>query len=876
MANPTPSEIKRLAQFLPFDNPTFGNPDFEAAPHRILIARLSPLRDVDRSLPHLFLFQEARRALPDAYIDLVFFPSAAERDLFDQQNVPYLTGIQSRRSAREFDVVLISNSYTLELVNLPYLLIHSHIPLFSSQRGPEYPTIILGGSNGMAAQAVIRDDGDSLVDGIFFGEGEGRVGELITRLQEIRTEGKDLVALHIPGFWAAASPRQASKAVLHTPKPEWVPTTYPILNTPEADTASLQINYGCPAFCAFCFEGYDRKPYREMSLPDILPVAYQLKRSQGIEEVSLYSFSVNAHSDIIALLPELHRLFDRVTLKSQRVDILQNTPGLLEAEIAADKHSFTLGIEGISARMRSWLCKSLVTDEITGLLERLLGNPIRRIKLFYLLTGHESEADVDEFRAFVKQLKHLRRSRNRRVRIVFSFGLLVRMPFTPLRYDRLFLDQEAWRPLIGLIKSACETNGFEFRLAFDWPAYCTTQVLALGGCWLIEPLVTLAQKGYFFDTTLPPDYWDEFRSWMERTGHWNSAFLGEKDEDYSFALDWVASDPSAEFLYRQYQNAQAGQDSGYCLGSHCLGCGACRDEEQRQAILQHRIHRPESKVIPTQLPEIVARKRRLQPVYARLRMEPWLAGVLPEFLNRVVFRELGQRFPELVDLLLSVRESLFTHPNLAGRFPAVNGEMVFALKGWDAEALYHVLSDRRKRSGWAFEIVGPAEGFSPGQFTRLHLDVHLPAQIFPDPRARLEEYLRAVYLPYSLQRERERLRFNLPEKALKKKLLFGGFIEPYNAGTESGLFASLDIGQVQSGGLAADVWQARRVPLCPLSGLRDPMVAHRSQFNVNFSILLNVCIMGASTTVVGKPDCGYERDIREIRPFVSFVMRKSR
>ena len=69
----SPDQIKRFQQvepFLPLDNPTFGNPDFEAAAYRVLIARLSPFRDVDRSLPHLFLFHEVRRALSQAHIDL--------------------------------------------------------------------------------------------------------------------------------------------------------------------------------------------------------------------------------------------------------------------------------------------------------------------------------------------------------------------------------------------------------------------------------------------------------------------------------------------------------------------------------------------------------------------------------------------------------------------------------------------------------------------------------------------------------------------------------------------------------------------------------------------------------------------------------------
>jgi radical SAM superfamily enzyme YgiQ (UPF0313 family) len=815
--------LEQIEPFLPFDNPTFGNPEFEGATYRVLIARLSPLRDVDRSIPHLFLFQEVRQALPDAFIDLAFFPTAAQRERFERDDVPFLLGTQSLRSADEFDLILISNAYTLELINLPYLLTRSGIPLFSSQRGPERPIIILGGSNALATQAIIREDGDSLVDGIFFGEGEGLVSRLVRFLQQHRSMDKqellERAAQETPGFWAAGSFHTTTKAIC-TPDATFLPVEYPILNSPEAHTASLQITYGCPAFCTFCFEGYDRKPYRELPLPDALSAARQIKRAQGVEELNLYSFNFNTHQDILEMIAALHRLFDRVGLKSQRVDILNRTAGLLEAEVEADKRNFTLGIEGISERQRAWLHKSLSTEDITALLERIFALKVRTVKLFYVLTGHETDEDVEEFRRFVRWLRQVRRSRNRRLRVIFSFGPLIRMPRTPLQYDRLFLDEEAWRPLVGRVKSACETNGFEFRLAFDWPAYCVSQVLALGGYWLVDPIVALAQKGYCFDTTLPPEYWEELKRWMMevrsespgrvrsespgrvrsespgRVGHWNDAFLGEKGPDYPFALEFVASNVSAGFLYRQYRQAQAGEDSGYCLGNHgqpghCLGCGACLDEEQRRAIIDHQIHQPEREPYVTQMRDVMARKRRLQPAYFVLRVDPLLAGVLPECLNAFVFRDILNRYPELVDNLLAVRESLFTLRPNAGRFPAVSGETVFALKAWDVDALETGFFGKNPVSGpQLVQILRPAEGFAPGVFTRLHLDVHLPSDFFPEPRARLEEYLRGAYLRYSLRREGGCYRFDLPPKALKKKILFGGFFEV----REEGFFASLDVG----------------------------------------------------------------------------------
>ncbi|HUT20145.1 MAG TPA: radical SAM protein, partial [Anaerolineae bacterium] len=524
---------RHFEAYLPPDNPTFHNPSFDGAPYRVLIARLSPFRDVDRSIPHLYLYHEVRRALPAAYVDLAFFPGEHERATLAEGDLPHWIGTQSLQPASAFDLILISNAYTLELINLPYLLLRSGIPLYASKRDERWPILLLGGSNAMASQAVIRTDGDSLVDGIYFGEGEGGVERLVAALaqgSEPDTSGRGSkqealarAAAAVDGLWVAGSLHETRKAVC-TPDARYLATGYPLLNTPEAHAARLQINYGCPAFCSFCFEGYDRKPYRELSLSDLLDAARCLKRAQGVPEVSLYSFNFNTHAEILPMLLDLHLLYHRVGVQSQRADILQHAGYLLEAEVEAGKRSLTVGVEGISERQRAWLHKSLPTADLLALLDRLFAHKIRELKLFFMLTGHETDDDIEAFRDLIRAIKEARRARGSHVRVIFSFGLLVRMPFTPLRYDRLSLDEAAWRPLLGQVKSACETNGFEFRMAFDWDVYCVTQVLAMGGYWLIKPLVELARQGHCFDAGLPPGYWDQLRERLVEAGHWNEAF----------------------------------------------------------------------------------------------------------------------------------------------------------------------------------------------------------------------------------------------------------------------------------------------------------------------------------------------------------------
>jgi radical SAM superfamily enzyme YgiQ (UPF0313 family) len=773
--------------YLPRGNPTFDNPPFDAAGMRVLVVRLSRFLDVDRSTPHLLLHQAVRRALPSAYVDVAFFPAHYDRQRLQEAGVPLLYGVQSLRPVQDFDVVLISNAYTLELVNLPYLLLHSGIPLLASDRGEGWPPLILGGSNAMAAQSIVTPGGDSLVDALFFGEGEEQVSALVRALHahadRPRRERLQRAAREVTGLWVTGSwPKQpVRKAVLGAPAAHHALLDYPLLNSAEAGTARLQINFGCPAFCTFCFEGYDRKPYREVPLHDILEVARALKRAQGPETLELYSFNFNTHRDILALLPELNRIFHRVSFQSQRVDGLHNTPGLLEAEVAADKRNFTLGVEGISARLRAWLHKTLTTGEVVEVLDRLLRQKIREIKLFYLLTGHETPDDLSEFHEFVKTLKAMRRRHNPGMRVVFSFGQLVRMPFTPLRYDRLFLDPDDWRAIAGPVKSSCETNGFEFRLAVGWEEYCASQVLALGGYWLHEPVIELARAGHFHEEGLTAGYWEALQGWMVEHGRWTPAFLGEKGPQYAFPFDFVHSDVPASFLYRQYEQAQACVDGGYCLGSYdatgrCLGCGACQSEAQRQAITGHAIAPPEPGYL-SRLRRQMRTKWRLDPLYVRLRLPSLVQGVEPEWVNAWAMQQLLAAHPGQEENLIAVREALFTEQENERRYGVLPGESVFALIAWDTAALARALAEPDAQAGADVAFVSLEEDFEPGEFERLTLSLRLPAAFFPQAGNRLRDYLRENYVPCNLRREGEGYCFDLPERALKKRVLFEGCFE---------------------------------------------------------------------------------------------------
>jgi len=760
----------------PRPNPTTANPPWDSSPLRLLIVRLSPYRDVDRSTPHLFLAQAARQAEPRAYLDFCFFPEEADRKLLQSSSIPLISGLESNRPFGDFDLVLASCSYHLELLNLPVLLLGSGLPLWAGERGEALPPLILGGSSVLAAQAAIAESGDCLADGLFFGEGEAQAEELIRNLAGSRGQPKRArleAAAAVEGFWPAGDlSRTVRQAVCRHPRARQTALHYPLLPGGEAGTARLQLTYGCPFRCSFCFEAHQRHPFRALPAAELLEAAGELKRASGARILELDSFNVNAHPALPGLLLQLNRLFLQVNFMSQRADILERSPDLLEAELAAGKRGFTLGIEGVSERQRLFLQKRLEEAGIRRMLARLLEARVREVKLFFLLTGWESPEDFAEFRGLLSWLASERRRSGAGARLIFSFNRLMRLPFTPLRHDRLFLDPGRWRPLVEKARDAVEAAGFEFRLASSWEEYAAGQVLALGGYWLHEPLRLLAERGSCYDGGLQPRAWRLLADWLAGRPELRAALEAEKPEGYPFAFAFVRTPIPGPALYR-----------GYVRAREALG----------QAPLSHKPALVSSRLILQVQPETVSRmmetvraKLRLRPLLFCARLPASVAGTSPEWLNAWLLRELLQACPRLTENLLTVREALLYSEDPGRQWPPWYGRTLLALLAWDPEELRRELASpaaARTAAGLVLEPEPLASAPLPGGYRSLELRLDLPERLFPEPGARLQEYLVSRHAPATLRREGKGYRLEPAEKARRKGVLLAGSFQPVQEGT---------------------------------------------------------------------------------------------
>jgi radical SAM superfamily enzyme YgiQ (UPF0313 family) len=731
-----------------------GNPPWKEAQGRILILRLSPFADVSSSTSHLVLFAECRKALASAYIDFGFFPDRRDRSILAAEGAPFFYGLASGQAPEDFDLILVSNSFALELLNLSYLYaamgdrgVASAMPSRASERaaasasGREWPIVILGGSNAALSGSLLlpgspeEESSDCLADAIYFGEGEGALGETA---RAGTMKGKDRKSRlerlgSVEGLWVALSGKKASR---RTAKPYPPPLcSYPVLNSSVASTAKLQISAGCPGFCSFCLEGWESRPYRELPLDEILKSARELKARSGASCLEVYSYNFNTHGRVYDLIFELGRIFRRVNFMSQRLDILAEAPELVRTELSADKRSFTLGIEGISERMRAYYRKGVDQGQIEAAAKLLLKPAIRELKLFYILSGLEEESDVAELAAFASWLSEIKEREAPGTRILVSAGYLARLPFTPLQYAPLCLDRDKLELIASRARNACAAAGLEFRLAVDFEEYYIDQVLVLGGRALGPWLEATAAADIAYDGGPSKGAASSLKAFAERGGLLDSFFLSEKEGSWRPPLSF--QDENFEALHNNYSLA-----SSFTPKEGRLPVPAYTGIDRQ-----------------LKLERLMEAKHRFSELYVLTAFPPELAGSTEEYRASWLLRRLYAASGDLA--VFDAEDALFAKGESAEGFArSYFGKACYRLLGPDSSKL----ALAAKAAGFEALAKRPAiEG--------IVVELSLPSSFAREAEAALRAYLEEERISFIEKKDGRTRVFEPSARDLKKKRL---------------------------------------------------------------------------------------------------------
>lgn len=562
--------------------------EYERRSLRALFVRLSTYYDTGYSFTHQILYQIAANTA-DVFPDIAFLPPRGDANVFDRDQVPWLIGTQTKRGPESFDVIGFSNSIVQELINVPTFLKKSGIPLKKSERleRPELPLILLGGANALYSSSLWLDE--ALVDGVFVGESD----QALRKILEICRDGKKaglskrevLTRLEeVPGFFQPESPRVTRKNFAmdlnRCEALEKAPIYY--LEEPLG-SSHLQISEGCPCFCSFCAETWERRPYRERSAATLREAAMKLKASMGLDTIEIYSFNFNLHSELYSILWDLAPNFRHIGLKSQRFDLLAHDPEALKFQHALEKTSLTCGLEGISPRIREYLHKNLESDELHSSLGSIFRGKVREMKVFLIATGQEEEQDFLALDDLLDHMQTIKRNSGAQTRVIFSMTPLVRFPWTPLEFEDAF-PVGHYESIIRRTAGRVRAAGFEFREAADLPEYWVSQILVRAD----RPAVSRAMKravertGFVYYREVSDGFMSALDQELRAEGLEPGALLKGFTLEESAAKPWaqISTGVKRDYLWSQFELARRFKQEDYCLGrswvkAKCYHCGGC-------------------------------------------------------------------------------------------------------------------------------------------------------------------------------------------------------------------------------------------------------------------------------------------------------------
>ncbi len=567
---------------------TISPQEFDKKDLKALFVRLSTYLDTGYSFTHQFLYQIAADT-DGVYPDLAYLPPPKDAEVFEKDNIPWLLGTQSKYAAESFDVIGFSNSIVQELINIPHFLSKSSIPLSKQERmnRPDLPLIILGGANALFSSCIWL--GEGLVDGVFVGESDKALKKILEICRDCKRQGLPKTAwleklCEVPGFFEPEKKSATKKNFAMSLNESQALKSGPIYYlSDQLGSGHLQISEGCPCFCSFCAETWERRPYRERSAKTLKEAALQMKAHMGLDSIEIYSFNFNMHSELYQVLWDLLPHFKHIGLKSQRFDLLAHDPEMLKFQQVLGKTSLTCGLEGISPRLREYLNKNLNNEDLHNSIEAIFKNKAREMKVFLIATGLEEEQDFIALGDMLDHIQEIRAKTTAQTRVIFSMTPLVRFPWTPLEFEKA-PPAELYASIIDRAARSVRQHGFEFRESADLPEYWVSQALVRASDPKVTSalLSTIQKTGFVYYRSITEEFQKQLSAELLAEGLSEEILFAEFSLEESKAKPWARVDAqvSRDYLWSMYQKLKVFKETDYCLGrswtkARCSHCGGC-------------------------------------------------------------------------------------------------------------------------------------------------------------------------------------------------------------------------------------------------------------------------------------------------------------
>lgn len=551
------------------------NKDFDSADAKVLLAFPDKYEIGISNLGVRVLYEQINKT--DNYMaDRVYAPEP------DFKPNP-LYALESKRQAKEFDVIGFSLQWELSYPTVLKMLEMADIPYKNSERKDEHPIIIAGGP--CTFNPLPMSD---FIDAFIIGDGEDVILEICEVIKKNKTRKDRLTALSkLEGVWIKGLTKSVNKRIAQLKK-ETAPVRYPIpFSSSVQDRAVVEIRRGCGRMCRFCQPGHVTLPIRERSGEEIVEITRELVKNTGYDEYSLLSLSSNDYANINNVIKELSVDFNKknisVSLPSQRIDGFNLELANLVQSVR--KSTITLAPEAGSQRLRNVIKKNISEEQILNAVLTLYENGWSKIK-FYFISGLPTETleDMDEMARLLSTIRYrtklLRKEKGLKhgFDITCTLSIFVPKPFTPFQWCGQ-TDLDTVTEHIKYLKSKTDKiKGVKINYHEKYVSQIEA-VITRGDDSLCKYIEALYKKGCYLDGW--GEYFDK-NVWMETAKECGFSLEEKAKKKYELnddlPWDFINIGVNKEWLKSEYKKA-FNQPEELNLQptcqNRCVSCGVC-------------------------------------------------------------------------------------------------------------------------------------------------------------------------------------------------------------------------------------------------------------------------------------------------------------
>lgn len=562
------------------------NKDFDSADVRLLMAFPDKYEIGISNLGVRVLYEQVNK-VPNYMCDRLYAP---EPDFVPKS----LYGVESKRKAKDFDVIGFSLQWELSYPTVLKMLDMSGIPYRNDERADDDPIIVAGGP--CTYNPLPMSD---FIDCFMIGDGEESIVELcdvikatkgLSRKERIEAISK------IDGVWAKGYNTTVNKRIAPLVV-ETAPVRYPIpFSNSVQDRAVVEIRRGCGRMCRFCQPGHVTLPIRERSGEEIVDLTKQLVKNTGYDEYSLLSLSSNDYSNINEVIKELAVDFNKkkisVSLPSQRIDGFNLELANLVQSVR--KSTMTLAPEAGSQRLRNVIKKNISEEQILNAVLTLYENGWSRVK-FYFIAGLPTETleDMDEMANLLSTIRYrtklLKKEKGLKhgFDITCTLSIFVPKPFTPFQWCPQ-MDIDKVTEHIKYLKSKTDKiKGVKINYHEKWVSQIEA-VVTRGDESLCDYIESLYKKGCYLDSW--GEYFDK-NVWFETAQECGFSLAEKAMKSYGLdevlPWDFINIGVNKEWFKQEYERAfeqPRELNLQETCEKKCVQCGVCPNLKTRKVL----------------------------------------------------------------------------------------------------------------------------------------------------------------------------------------------------------------------------------------------------------------------------------------------------